>query len=79
MPLCDVVKVAMWMKEGPSQELLLFSVPLTCEPLANVPNRLCIENYEHLHQLDFADSLEDVGQGESHLKEEWHQGTREGT
>ncbi len=59
--LCEI---AMRTKEGPSQELLLFSAPLNCEPLANVPNRLCIENYEHLHQLDFADSLEDVGQGE---------------
>ncbi len=54
----------MWTKEYPSQKLLLFSVPLICQPLANMPNRLCIENYEHLHQLDFADSLEDVGQGE---------------
>ena len=59
--VCDVVRVGIWAKEGPDPELSLLSVPLICEPLAGTPVRFCIEDYDHLWQLDLADRPQGTG------------------
>lgn len=53
---CEVVRMGMRMKDGQSQELMLFAVPLICKPLSGQPITLCVENYSHLSQLELADS-----------------------
>ncbi len=48
---CERVRVAM--------VLHLLAVPVICEPLAAQPLALCLESYEHLSNLELADSTSD--------------------
>ena len=53
--VCTVVKVGLKLRDGETQELTLFAVPMICEPLASQPTAFCQNNYEHLSGLDLAD------------------------
>lgn len=44
------------MKGDLNQELQLFVVPQICEPLTAQPINICTEKFDHLSQLDMADS-----------------------
>ena len=54
--MCKFVKVGLTLRDGETQELTLFAVPMICEPLASQPTAFCQNNYEHLSGLDLADS-----------------------
>ena len=53
---CDLVKVAVSTRDGGDQELELFTVPFICQPLTAQPIDLCASKYQHLTDLDLADS-----------------------
>ena len=53
---CEVEKVIMKTVAGDFLELLLFTVPLICEPLNNQPINFCKAEYDHLTHLTLADS-----------------------
>lgn len=44
--------------DGNSIELLLFTVPLICEPLTNQPIAFCQSEYDYLTHLKLADSCD---------------------
>ena len=58
--VCETVTVVMKMKHGLDQEIVAFVVPHICEPIAPQPLNACIKDYEHLSQLEFADSYGDL-------------------
>ena len=49
----DVFKIGVVTREGGNQEMELSTVPLVCQPL---PIDLCKSDYQHLHDLELADS-----------------------
>ena len=53
---CEVVRIRMQLRNGLNQELKLFVVPQICEPLTAQPINICAEKFDHLCQLDMADS-----------------------
>ena len=53
---CEVLKVIMKTVDGTFLELLLFTVPLICEPLNNQPINFCMAEYDYLTHLTLADS-----------------------
>ena len=53
--LCETIKVAMKMKHGSDQEFKMLVVPQICEPISPQPLSICVENCEHLSQLELAD------------------------
>ena len=53
---CEVVRIRMQLRNGLNQELKLFVVPQICEPLTAQPINICTEKFDHLCQLDMADS-----------------------
>ncbi len=55
---CERVRVAMDTLDG-GMVLHLLAVPVICEPLAAQPLALCLESYEHLSNLELADSTSD--------------------
>ena len=55
---CEVVKVAMKTVDGAFLDLLLFTVPLICEPLNNQPINFCNDEYDHLTHLTLADACD---------------------
>jgi len=54
----DVVKVGIATKEGDDEELELVSVPIICQPLTFQPIDLCVKKYQHLSDLELADSTQ---------------------
>ena len=58
--VCEAVTVVMKMKHGLNQEIIAVVVPHTCEPIAPQPLNVCIQDCEHLSQLEFADSYDDL-------------------
>ena len=54
--VCEFVKVGLTLRDGETQHLTLFAVPIICEPLASQPIAFCQNNYDHLSGLDLADS-----------------------
>ncbi len=59
--VCQAVRIGMRVKEGRDKQLVLFTVPRICEPLVSQPITLCTEQYDHLSQLELADSSESNG------------------
>ena len=55
---CEVVKVAMKTVDGAFLDLLLFTVPLICEPLNNQPINFCKDEYDYLIHLTLADACD---------------------
>ena len=53
----DVIKIGVVTLEGENQEMELSTVPLVCQPLLSQPIDLCKSAYQHLHDLELADSL----------------------
>ena len=53
--VCETIKVAMKMKHGSDQEFEMLVVPQICEPISPQPLSICVENCEHLSQLELAD------------------------
>ena len=45
--VCEVVRVGVRAREGPDNELELFTVPSICEPLVCQPIELCVEKFDH--------------------------------
>lgn len=58
----DVVEIGVQTRAGLSQKLMLFTVPLICEPLSGMPEQFCPENYNYLSCLDLADPPGGKGQ-----------------
>ena len=52
---CEVVRVGMKTRGGSDIVLVLFAIPLICEPLASQSISHCAERYYHLSQLNLAD------------------------
>ena len=52
----DVIKIGVVTRKGENQEMELFTVPLVCQPLLSQPIDLCKSDYQHLHDLELADS-----------------------
>lgn len=44
--------------DGNTLQLLLFTLPLICEPLTNQPTAFCKSEYDHLTCLKLADSCD---------------------
>ncbi len=59
MLACDVVRVGVMTRDGTDLELELFTVPSICQPLSAQPIDLCATRYQHLSDLDLADSSND--------------------
>ena len=53
---CEVVRIRMQLRNGLNQEMKLFVVPQICEPLTAQPINICTKKFDHLCQLDMADS-----------------------
>ena len=53
---CEVVRIGMKLRDDMNQELQLFVVPQICEPLTAQPINICTQKFDHLFQLDMADS-----------------------
>ena len=53
---CEVVRIRMKLKDDLNQKLQPFVVPQICEPLTTQPINICAEKFDHLFQLDMADS-----------------------
>ena len=54
--VCEVVKAGINLRDGKSLETSCLSVPLICEPIANQPFVLAIENCNEFASLELADS-----------------------
>ena len=54
--ICEVVRIGMKLRDDMNQELNLFVVPQICEPLTAQPINICTQKFDHLFQLDMADS-----------------------
>lgn len=54
--MCLVVSVEMHLKGYHTVTLLLYVVPVICEPLTGQPIGTCVEQNSHLVGLDLADS-----------------------
>ena len=54
--VCDTVSVGVRLKDSQAMQVKLYTVPLTCEPLASQPIDFCVEAYDHLSDLNLADS-----------------------
>ena len=54
---CDIIKLGVCTREGEPLEIRLFSVPLICSKVSEVPLESCKDNYEYLNELDLADAL----------------------
>jgi len=52
----EVVKLAISLKTGNTIQLMFFTVPMICEPLSCQPIAYTEEKYNHLSDLDLADS-----------------------
>ena len=52
----DVIKIGVVTREGENEEMELSTVPLVCQPLLSQPIDLCKSDYQHLHDLELADS-----------------------
>ena len=55
---CKVVQIGMKLRDDVNQELQLFAVSQICEPLTPQPINIYTQKFEHLFQLDMADSLD---------------------
>ena len=51
-----VMKILVATRDGAGQELALFLVPSICQTLESQPNDMCATRYQHLSDLDLADS-----------------------
>jgi len=54
--LYETVEVGMKMRHGVDHVFSVLVVPHICEPISPQPLQICLENCEHLSQLDLADS-----------------------
>ena len=52
---CERVRLGLVQKNGQTRQLMLFTVPLICEPLSCQPVTLCQDKFDHLMGLDLAD------------------------
>ncbi len=43
------------MKDGTAKQLMLFTVPTICEPIAYQPISICCNDFDHLARMDLAD------------------------
>ena len=59
---CQYFKVGLLLKNGQSQIVTLYSVPVICEPLKSHSLSECIERYPHLNELEFADDHEGLNE-----------------
>ena len=55
----DLVRVGVATKVGANQQLELIAVPVICQPLTSQSIDLCVSRYQHLRDLDLADSPRD--------------------
>ena len=59
----DLVKIGVCTNES-TMELCLLPMPYICGPISGTPLEVCKEKYEHLRELDLADT---VPEGEPEL------------
>ena len=62
--VCESVRLGLSLKSGCTKQLMLFTVPLICEPLTCQPVSFCQGNFKHLVGFDLADPSD----GCSHLE-----------
>ena len=56
--VCEVLRIGIVTQDGGQLEFDLFAVPSICQPLSAQPIDLCANAYQHLSDLDLADSSE---------------------
>ena len=59
--VCNLVRLAIWTRDGRKLELPLLTVPLICEPLIGQHICYTIEAHPHMSELDLADLPGDGG------------------
>lgn len=62
--ICESVRLSLTLRNGQTKQLMLFTVPLICEPLTCQPVSFCQGNFDHLAGIDLADPSD----GCSHLE-----------
>ena len=53
--VCNLVRLGLTTKDEISKQLMLFTVPTICEPIAGQPISICCNDFDHLAGLDLAD------------------------
>ena len=53
--VCERVRLNLVLRNGRTGQLMLFTVPLICEPLSCHPVSFCRQSFDHLLGLDLAD------------------------
>ena len=53
--VCSLVRLELTTKDGTPKQLMLFTVPTICEPIACQPISICCNDFEHLAGMDLAD------------------------
>ena len=56
--MCDLAKIGVCTNES-TMELCLLSVPYICGPISGTSLEVCKERYEHLRELDLADTVQE--------------------
>ena len=54
--VCESVRLSIALKNGRQRHLMLFTVPLICEPISCQPASFCQEILDHLARIELADS-----------------------
>ena len=57
--VCECVQINLALKNGQTAQLLLFTVPIICEPLSSQPISLCQDRFRHLKGIDLVQPSED--------------------
>ena len=52
---CELARIGLVQRDGKTQHLMLFTVPVICEPLTCQPVSFCQETFKHLDGLQLAD------------------------
>ena len=56
--LCERVKLGLELKDGQTTQISLYTTPLICQPLTYQPISLCQDKFEHIMDLELADTSE---------------------
>ena len=54
--VCELVRMGLASKDGTTKHLMLFAVPMICEPVSCQPISFCQTDFDHLTGIDLADS-----------------------
>ena len=54
--VCNLVRLGLALKDGTPKQLMLFTVPTICEPIACQPISICCSDFDHLSGIELVDS-----------------------